>query len=109
MLMPAAACAPSRPAMPRPPRKKPACPDAPRPNPKSVRGNLITVMMDKFTIGVVQMRSTKNAAENLDRAVEKIREAAARGAQIISLDELFLSEYFCRTEDAALFDLAQPI
>jgi N-carbamoylputrescine amidase len=66
-------------------------------------------MIDKFTIGLVQMRSTKNAAENLEHAIEKLREAAARGAQIISLDELFLSEYFCRTEDASLFDLAQPI
>src|SRR5436853_7802190 len=66
-------------------------------------------MPDKFTIGVVQMRCTANADENLSRAVEKIRDAAARGAQIISLHELFRSEYFCRKEDADLFNLAEPV
>ena len=59
-------------------------------------------MVDKFSIGVVQTRSTKNSAENLDRAIEKIREAAARGAQIVCLHELFRSEYFCRTENPDL-------
>ena len=59
-------------------------------------------MADKFTIGLVQMRCTANAEENLAHAIDKIREAAKRGAQIISLHELFRSEYFCRTEDAAL-------
>ena len=50
-----------------------------------------------------------NAEENLSRAIEKIREAAARGAQIICMDELFRGEYFCRKEDADLFNLAEPI
>jgi len=63
-------------------------------------------MADKFTIGLAQMKCTTNAEENLTHAIEKIREAAARGAQIISLHELFRSEYFCRTEDADLFNLA---
>lgn len=66
-------------------------------------------MADKFTIGLVQMKSTKTAEENLSRAIEKINEAAARGAQIVCMDELFRGEYFCRTEDAALFDLAEAI
>src|ERR1700726_4126028 len=66
-------------------------------------------MADKFTIGLVQMRCTANADENLSRAVDKIRDTAARGAQIISLHELFRSEYFCRKEDAALFDLAEAV
>src|SRR5215475_4213877 len=66
-------------------------------------------MPNKFTIGLVQMKCTTNAEENLSRAIDKIREASARGAQIISLHELFRSEYFCRKEDAALFDLAEPI
>ena len=66
-------------------------------------------MPDKFTIGLVQMRCTANADENLSRAIDKIREAATRGAQIICLHELFRSEYFCRKEDAALFDLAEAI
>src|SRR5580693_8110570 len=66
-------------------------------------------MTDKFTIGLVQMHCTASADENLSRAIAKIREAAARGAQIISLHELFRSEYFCRKEDADLFNLAEPV
>src|ERR1700676_1943424 len=66
-------------------------------------------MTNKFTIGLVQMRSTANAEENLAHAIEKIREASARGAQIICMDELFRGEYFCRTEDPDLFNLAEPI
>jgi N-carbamoylputrescine amidase len=66
-------------------------------------------MAQKFAIGVIQMRSTPNPAENLARAGDKIREAARRGAQIICLHELFLSEYFCREENPDLFNLAEPI
>jgi N-carbamoylputrescine amidase len=66
-------------------------------------------MVDKFTIGLVQMKCTANIEENLAHAVDKIREAAKRGAQIISLHELFRSEYFCRTEDAELFNLAEAV
>ncbi|GAC1664815.1 MAG: carbon-nitrogen hydrolase [Candidatus Acidiferrum sp.] len=66
-------------------------------------------MGDKFTIGLVQMKCTRNPEENLSRAIEKISEAAARGAQIISLPELFSGEYFCRTEDAELFGLAEAV
>ena len=64
---------------------------------------------NKFVIGLLQMRSTKDAAENLERAGDKIREAAKRGAQIVCMHELFLGEYFCRKEDAALFDLAEAV
>lgn len=66
-------------------------------------------MADKFTIGLVQMKCTTNAEENLTQAIEKIREAAKRGAQIISLHELFRGEYFCRTEDAELFNMAEAV
>src|SRR5271154_824495 len=66
-------------------------------------------MPEKFTIGLIQMRSTKNAEENLARVSAKIREAADRGAQIVCTHELFRSEYFCRTEDAELFNLAEPV
>src|SRR5216684_1260425 len=62
----------------------------------------LNFMADKFTIGLVQMKCTANGEENLSRAIDKIREAAARGAQIISLHELFHGEYFCRTENADL-------
>ncbi|MGO9640403.1 MAG: carbon-nitrogen hydrolase [Candidatus Acidiferrales bacterium] len=66
-------------------------------------------MSQKFTVGLVQMHSTAAPAENLARATERIREAAARGAQIICLPELFRSPYFCREENADLFQLAEPI
>lgn len=64
---------------------------------------------DKFTVGLIQMRCTTDRKANCDLAIERIREAAKRGAQIISMQELFLSQYFCRVEDADLFDLAEPI
>jgi N-carbamoylputrescine amidase len=64
---------------------------------------------DKFTVGLIQMRCSTDRKANLDLAIERIREAAKRGAQIISMQELFLSQYFCRVEDADLFDLAEPI
>ncbi len=46
-------------------------------------------MPNKFTIGLVQMRGSANPAENLARAIDNVREASARGAQIICMDELF--------------------
>ena len=66
-------------------------------------------MSEKFTVGLVQMRSGADAEENLSRAAAKIREAAARSAQIICLPELFRSPYFCREENADLFALAESI
>jgi N-carbamoylputrescine amidase len=62
-----------------------------------------------FTIGLVQMSCSANPAENLEKAIGCVRETAAKGARIICLQELFRSEYFCRVEDAALFDLAEPV
>src|SRR5580698_720275 len=47
--------------------------------------------------------------ENFAKAEWRIREAAARGAQIVCLQELFRSQYFCREENASLFDLAESI
>jgi N-carbamoylputrescine amidase len=69
----------------------------------------MTRMNDKFVLGLLQMRSLKDAEANLARASEKIREAARRGAQIVCTHELFRGEYFCRKEDAALFDLAEAV
>jgi N-carbamoylputrescine amidase len=61
------------------------------------------------TIGLVQMRCAPEPEANLDKAVTRIREAAADGAQIICLQELFRSPYFCQRQDPKLFDLAEPI
>jgi N-carbamoylputrescine amidase len=69
----------------------------------------LNFMANKFTIGLVQMRGATDPEENLSRAIDKIREASSRGAQIICMDELFCAEYFCRTENADLFNLAEPI
>lgn len=62
-----------------------------------------------FTLGLVQMRCATERYANLQAASAKIREAAAGGAQVVCLPELFLGPYFCQREDAALFDLAEPI
>ena len=64
---------------------------------------------DPFTVGLVQMRCAADPEENLARAEQRIAEAARAGAQIVCLQELFRSEYFCRDERADLFDLAEPV
>ncbi len=64
---------------------------------------------DKLTIGLVQMSCAADPRVNLDKAVARVEEAAARGAQVVCLQELFGSLYFCQTEDAAKFELAEPI
>ena len=66
-------------------------------------------MAKTFTLGLVQMPCAADAATNRDRAEVHIREAARRGAQVVVLPELFTGPYFCQKEDAALFDLAEPI
>src|SRR5262249_340372 len=63
----------------------------------------------KFTIGLVQMRCTADPKENVDKAVTGIREAGSRGAEIVCLEELFRTPYFCQSEDHSVFDLAEPI
>jgi N-carbamoylputrescine amidase len=66
-------------------------------------------MAEKFTVGLIQMSCSPDPRENFAKAEARIREAAARGAQIICLQELFRSQYFCREENADLFDLAESI
>ena len=63
----------------------------------------------QFRLGLAQMACSADPGENLDKAVSQVREAAARGAQIICLQELFRSQYFCRNECAESFDLAEPV
>jgi N-carbamoylputrescine amidase len=67
------------------------------------------VQRSKFRIGLVQMACSKDPNENLAKTEWRIREAAGKGAQIVCVEELFRSQYFCREEDAALFDLAEPV
>ena len=67
------------------------------------------VQQAKFRIGLIQMACARDPHENLAKAEWRIREAAGKGAQIICVQELFRSEYFCREENAGNFDLAEPV
>lgn len=60
-------------------------------------------------VGIVQMSCTSDPEANLKKAIEKTREAARKGAQIVCLQELFRSLYFCDVEDYDNFKLAEPI
>ena len=62
-----------------------------------------------ISIGLVQMACSPDASKNLEKAVDSIRAAAKQGAQIICLPELFLTQYFCQTEDPDNFSLAEPL
>src|SRR5919109_3757446 len=60
-------------------------------------------------LGLVQMSCTPDPAHNMKKAVQGIREAAGKGAQIVCLQELFRSQYFCQAEDHRCFALAEPV
>ena len=62
-----------------------------------------------FTIGIIQDHATDDVAANVARAVALIREAAAKGAQIICLKELFNTTYFAKSVKADNFDLAEDV
>ncbi|NTV98010.1 MAG: carbon-nitrogen hydrolase [Chlorobiaceae bacterium] len=64
---------------------------------------------DNVTIALIQSISRSSPAENLAEACLRIREAAASGAQIVCLQELFSTSYFCQTEDYGPFDYAEPV
>ncbi len=69
----------------------------------------IEINMSKVNIGLVQMRCVADKATNLERAIQGIREAHRKGAQIVCLQELFTSLYFCDEEDYAQFELAEAV
>jgi len=62
-----------------------------------------------YHVGLVQLSCSPDPDENLNKAAARVREAAKNGAQVVCLPELFRTQYFCQREDAALFDLAEPI
>ena len=64
---------------------------------------------EKFKVGLLQISATPDPEKNLQHAMDRVREAAGMGAQIVCLPELFQTQYFCQREDTALFDLAEPI
>lgn len=65
--------------------------------------------MSNVKVGLVQMSCTADKQQNLDKAIARVREAAAKGAQIVCLQELFTSLYFCDVEDYDNFKLAEAI
>jgi N-carbamoylputrescine amidase len=65
--------------------------------------------MSLVKVGLVQMSCTAEKDKNLSKAIEKIKEAAAKGAQIVCLQELFTSLYFCDEENHDNFSLAESI
>ena len=60
-------------------------------------------------IALIQLSVDARPSVNKEKTESAIREAAANGAQIVCTQELFTTEYFCRTEECDLFDLAEPV
>jgi N-carbamoylputrescine amidase len=65
--------------------------------------------MSKVKVGLVQMSCSGDAKSNIDKAIAGIKDAAAKGANIVCLQELFTSLYFCDVEDYENFKLAEPV
>jgi len=65
--------------------------------------------MSNVKVGLVQMSCVAEKQPNLDKAIREIRVAANNGAQIVCLQELFTSLYFCDVEDYDNFELAEAI
>ena len=61
------------------------------------------------SVGLVQMPMSTEPEQNFEKAVSLVRQAAAEGAKIVCLPELFRTQYFCQTEDHANFQWAEPI
>jgi N-carbamoylputrescine amidase len=66
-------------------------------------------MADSVRVGLIQLTAEDTPAANVRKTIPRIEEAAAKGAQIIGLQEMFTTKYFCITQDPANFDLAEPI
>jgi N-carbamoylputrescine amidase len=65
--------------------------------------------LTRYKVGLVQMAMSADPNANVQRAVAKVAEAAAAGAQLVCLPELFRTQYFAQREDPALFDLAEAV
>jgi N-carbamoylputrescine amidase len=66
-------------------------------------------MSEKVKIGLIQGKCGKDIAQNVEYTVEKVEEAAAKGAQIICLQELFHAQYFPQTVSVNGYELAEPV
>jgi N-carbamoylputrescine amidase len=65
--------------------------------------------MSKVKVGLVQMSCSSSKEENMQKAIAGIKDAAAKGANLVCLQELFTSLYFCDVEDYDNFKLAEKI
>jgi len=65
--------------------------------------------MDKVNVGLIQMKCSDDLEENFEKTLEKIKDLAKSGANIICTQELFKSKYFCQVEDWSYFKLAEEI
>lgn len=65
--------------------------------------------MKKIKVGLIQQANTPDLRTNLMNLAQNIAACAAHGAQLVVLQELHNTLYFCQTEDTRLFDLAEPI
>ena len=66
-------------------------------------------MADSVRVGLIQLTAEDTPAANVRKALPRIEEAAAKGAKIIGLQEMFTTKYFCINQDPKNFDLAEPI
>ena len=66
-------------------------------------------MADSVRVGLIQLTAEDTPAANVRKTIPRIEEAAAKGAKIIGLQEMFTTKYFCITQDPKNFDLAEPI
>ncbi|PAZ07626.1 MAG: acyltransferase [Opitutia bacterium AMD-G1] len=66
-------------------------------------------MADSVRIGLIQLTAEDTPAANVRKTLPRIEEAAAKGAKIIGLQEMFTTKYFCIDQDPKNFDLAEPI
>jgi len=64
---------------------------------------------DEVRLGLIQTTCSGNIKDNLERTLDLCKKAAAQGAQIICLQELFRSLYFCQSEDHSQYELAETI
>ncbi len=65
--------------------------------------------MKTIKIGLIQQANSADKRDNLYKLAQNIEDVCSRGAQLVVLQELHNTPYFCQTEDTALFDLAEPI
>jgi N-carbamoylputrescine amidase len=65
--------------------------------------------MKKLTVGLIQQSCSEDRSASVDKTIAMIRQAADRGARLITLQELHTGPYFCQSENTATFDRAEPV